>query len=609
MSKRRLAIYALIGVLTLGSVGCGIVERTETAGDALIENSQDTTSANEVAAELTAEHEITSKDVKLNWYKFEEPFDTTVYFIDGITEIPYFEIEDFVTIKNLMTDIEKRDSVIEECRKEGNQVILVRDNGSECIMDFEQSTIHFDNFDKFVQCGFSDALVSDVWRHETFEDGSPKYFTNARESVNRSGYPVTLSLADYDIQMICQDSKYFVPVQTMSDILLNEMTDFIAYNGSNLYIYDDGLNSSPYAMEFYSVPKGKRSEELATFTYNELAFVLDFNYGQKEAQNITDFRSYLRAIGLEEPLLSSEPLESHKALDTLTNQFLGGRHNFTVSYTYLADPSDEYLDEIRVIKAANEKVEFNLTSTYMNAREQIYKGGDAVPCYEEVGDTAILTFKGFEFAPDDVDYYEATVSGDKLGDCYHGINTIGLIQYAHAQITRPDSPIENVVIDLSNNAGGDVDAGIFFLAWIMGEAPVSLRDTATGAETTAYYMCDANFDGVFDKQDNLTDCGKKVYCLVSPCTFSCANFVPSVLKETQSAVILGRTSGGGTCSVMPLCTADGTVIGISGRDEICTVRNGSYYDVDKGVTPDFTFTNLESFYDRERLVDIIHNLY
>ena len=60
-------------------------------------------------------------------------------------------------------------------------------------------------------------------------------------------------------------------------------------------------------------------------------------------------------------------------------------------------------------------------------------------------------------------------------------DTIGLIIKAHAQITRENSPIENVVIDLSCNGGGVADTAVFVIAWFLGEANIGSKDTMTGA--------------------------------------------------------------------------------------------------------------------------------
>ncbi len=185
-------------------------------------------------------------------------------------------------------------------------------------------------------------------------------------------------------------------------------------------------------------------------------------------------------------------------------------------------------------------------------------------------------------------------------------DTLGLIIYAHAQITREGSPIENVVLDLSNKTGGAVDAAIFVLGWLLGDVPFSVKDMATGAMSTSVYRADVNLDRSFDEKDTVQD--KKLYCLISPVSFSCGNLVPAALKSSQKVTLLGRTSGGGSCIIQPLSTAYGTVFQISSAMRMSFLKNGSFYDIDKGIEPDYYLNNLTSFYDRNMLTDYINNL-
>ena len=48
---------------------------------------------------------------------------------------------------------------------------------------------------------------------------------------------------------------------------------------------------------------------------------------------------------------------------------------------------------------------------------------------------------------------------------------------------------------------------------------------------------------------------------------------------------------------------------LSGSDRLSFVKNGSYYDVDRGVDPDHIIDTYEHFYDREALTEYIHTLY
>ena len=114
-------------------------------------------------------------------------------------------------------------------------------------------------------------------------------------------------------------------------------------------------------------------------------------------------------------------------------------------------------------------------------------------------------------------------------------------------------------------------------------------------------------DGVFDEEDCIAD--RNLCCLISPVSFSCGNLVPAALKSSQNVTLLGRTSGGGSCVVQPLSTAYGTSFQISGRLRLSFLKNGSFYDIDQGVDPDYYIDDLSHYYDRAALTDFINGLY
>ena len=163
------------------------------------------------------------------------------------------------------------------------------------------------------------------------------------------------------------------------------------------------------------------------------------------------------------------------------------------------------------------------------------------------------------------------------------------------------------MIDLSCNRGGYVDAGVFMLCWFLGEAPLSVTSPVTGAQCTALYRADINLDHEFDEKDELT--GKNLYCLTSPVSFSCANLVPCIFKACGRVTLLGDTTGGGSCNVLPMSSAWGSLYQISGTLRISFAKNGSYYDTDRGVDPDVFLTKPDTFLDREKLTEIINGLY
>ena len=154
--------------------------------------------------------------------------------------------------------------------------------------------------------------------------------------------------------------------------------------------------------------------------------------------------------------------------------------------------------------------------------------------------------------------------------------------------------------------GGDLDAGLYVMAFVLGNAELSVKDTFTGAQSTMVYRADVNLDRQFDRLDTLDD--MNVYCLISPVSFSCGNLVPAAFKASQMVTILGRTSGGGCCSLQPMSTAWGTCFQISGTNMLSFRKNGAFYDIDQGVEPDYYIDNPADFYDREKLTRFINSL-
>lgn len=92
-------------------------------------------------------------------------------------------------------------------------------------------------------------------------------------------------------------------------------------------------------------------------------------------------------------------------------------------------------------------------------------------------------------------------------------------------------------------------------------------------------------------------------------SFSCGNLVPWAFKADGRVKLLGSVSGGGSCTVWPMATAWGTSYAISGPTRLSFMKNGAYYDIDRGVEPDYMISSFERYYDREALIEFIHSLY
>ena len=523
----------------------------------------------------------------------ESTFDIEVAFLDGETNVPYVTLE---TMKEMLYRWVSMAKASEggknydlEIEKNGDIVILTRENQYPVKINFAENTIEFYDYDAFIKIS-PDAPLMDVIASTGYDaNGESALFQKSDTSFERYGGPLTLKPGAYGIDLVYQDDEYYIPLQLISDFILTNYGGNVVYNTEAVCIVyigrPDYLEDAFYPTD---VPK-ERSEDLIAFNYKELCLALDTLYGLKAQHNITDFNNLFQSTGLVVSLLSKDPQEAGQALADLCCKYFDDGHSGNVNASYMMK------EAVKRNWGPSNMQRFDEMDRYKEARDAVYPDG-AVP-YEEVGNTAYITFDVFKFQF--LDYYSENAED-------HLDNTAALMLYAYQQITRENSPIENVVLDLSNNGGGDADAAAFVIGAFLGDASISMMNPASGALVCENYKVDLNLDRQFDEKDSLKD--YNLFCIESPVSFSCGNLVPCALKNSDKVTLLGRPSSGGACVVFRQTTADGCVYQISGFKKLAYMKNGSFYDIDQGATPDYVIPNPAQLYDREYMTDYINNL-
>ena len=542
-------------------------------------------------------HDLTSASFPLYYETFETGTDMRLYFVDGVKDLPYIEAEDMLAMLEEFYDapavgidihftLEKNGSVLTYRRLDDQYHLLMT-------LDFERDTIDFVDYNMFCQRGDASTIMDSVVLNVFNSKGEPTVFQKVdKGSYTRFGDPLTFYLEQYGIDLIAQDGLYLIPLQTMSDIIMSPSNkgNFF-FNGKNLILSSD-LKSC--AQVYYDVPTGKRSQELADFGYGELCMLLDYFYGLRDTHKIDSFTRLFHNVGFDVILKDPDAEQADLALYRTIVDFLDDNHTSWNAFSYLSGPVD-----YKASGAARTHI-FDHLERQEQARAKAYPQG--IPGYEEVGNTAYITFDHFDWMVSDAEEYYGVEDPRVFPD----EDTIGLIMKAHAMITRENSPVENVVLDLSANLGGADDAAIFAMAWFLGEASISVTDNMTGAMCTTVYRADVNRDRKFDEQDTVSD--KHLFCLISPVSFSCGNLVPCIFKESGKVTLLGRTSGGGSCAVMNTSTAWGTAFQISSNQRMSFLKNGSFYDIDRGADPDFVLASPERYYDRAALTEYLNSI-
>ena len=502
-------------------------------------------------------HEITSSNI---------PFysggallgELPLYFLDGVTDLPYVEANNIPDVLgSAMGSVTGEYSFSAET--EGSVVTM--DNGVYAAFDFENDTITFLDHDLF--CWKPGATtVLDVTTVSTVNaEGEPIVLQKVnKDSLDRYGNELVVRAGDYGIDFVEQDGYYLVPLQTLVDFTLSPGRSYNLFFNGKVIITTDQMNAENEM--YYAVPTGDRSKALAEYGYNELCMMLDYCYGLKDVHGIESFDKLFHSVNFDKVLKEQDPANADIAVARMIWDYLDDGHSAWLASSYLAGP-----------------VNYGLKPGTSTA--QLFAEGDR---YSEES------------------YYLAE-DVSKLADT----DTISLIMKAHEQITRENSPIENVVLDLSNNEGGMADAAIFTLGWLLGETSVAVENTMTGAMSSAIYRSDVNRDRKFDEKDTVAD--KNIYCLISPYSFSCGNLVPNVLKASNKAILLGRISGGGSCMVQFASSAWGSSFRISSPKRLSFLKNGSFYDIDRGAEPDYLLSKPEEFYDRTALTEYINSLH
>lgn len=587
-----------------------------------------------------------------------ERSEVNLYYVEG-GDIPYVAMTEYMDLLSEALDKRgKRPGIAYTASKfAGNTYQVARtDTESVMLIDTKENTISFDNFNSFTQLasvtasvtlmdlpeppaavaseaspdgGDASSEASNATESAANEEGqnpSETLFKTGEESVNLTPHMITLELSDYLIDIVEHDGECYVPLQTMNDLFMGPLYLQYVFNGEGLYAMRYGEKRID---EAYEVEPREMSEDYALFNYNELRLLLDVHYGLKPEHGIESFGELLgEKTSLAADFTSTDPAKTDEALKTLTVTYLDDLHSgFTSASPWSpSGGSDNSMAALFGTSGFTSGKHFNVGADFTTARSAAFP--DGVPMYQEIGDTAFVTFDSFVAKENWADYYhmddpnpdefvipilnmiDILETQDITPEMLQGpqIDTIRLLVYANRQITREGSPIKNVVLDLSNNGGGNADAAVFTIAWVLGRANVVIRDTFTGAQTLMRIDADLNLDETYDSWNCLVSHGLNVYCLTSINSFSCGNLVPAALKMSEKVIIVGQESGGGSCVVLPCTTASGSIFQISGSRQLSTIRNGSFYNIDQGIEPDVLLTKPASFYDREALAEYLKSL-
>ena len=542
-----------------------------------------------------------------------------VYFKEGAEDIPYVNIE---KLRNYFT--------VEYPEK--YKVLITSNNNnytSTALIDLTKRKIYFSNYDHYMS-KFQRNSSKTFFDIANLASEQENDFIKIEKSFNSWGAPIEVNFSGFEDFVLCAEIdgelNYYVSLNTFGNLFTNGQ---YVYNGKEVYSVNKIINEFDNAKEFYRFDEGTgkkmRSSALTDFTYNELCINLDLNYGLKElhGNKFDCFDSYFEYVGLKSKLLNPDPEIFCKAIWDLCHAYFSDNHsNFLLASYYCGyDIAKKFAERV-------ETGDENLltggsidkkSELYNTARQNVY--GENVPGLEfsDDGKTAIVRFDEYTAAEDSDLNAIINETNQKLEKTTIEICELIKTDYTAIQkhivteyylycvnkMIKEKPEVENVILDMSNNGGGACRTAVATLAWMLGEVQTNITNSITGAKCSSVYVCDINADGKFDENDTIKD--KKLFCLISPASFSCGNMVPAMLKSSDRVVLLGETSGGGSAVVYETMAADSTIFRISSRYVMSENKNGSNYDIDKGIEPHVRLQP-ETLYDRETICSIVANM-
>lgn len=539
-----------------------------------------------------------------------------LYFKEGAEDIPYVNIE-------VLCD----DFTVEYPEK--YKVLITSNNNnytSTALIDLTKRKIYFSNYDHYIS-QFRSCSSKTFFDFAHVQEND---FIKIEKSFNSWGAPIEVNFSGFEDFVLCAEIdgelNYYVSLNAFGNLFTNGQ---YVYNGKEVYSVNKIMDEFDNKEEFYRSDEGTgkkmRSSALTDFTYNELCINLDLNYGLKElhGNKFDCFDSYFEYVGLKSKLLDPDPEIFCKAIWDLCEAYFSDNHsNFGYASYYCGyDIAEKFRERVETgdetLLTGNSF--YKKRKLYNTARQNVY--GKNIPGLEFSGDgkTAIVRFDEYTTSGDSDLNAIINEKNKKLGKTTEEICELIKTDYTAIQndivteyylycvnkMIKEKPEVENVILDMSNNGGGACRTAVATLAWMLGEVQTNITNSITGAKCSSVYVCDINADGKFDENDTIKD--KKLFCLISPASFSCGNMVPAMLKSSDRVVLLGETSGGGSSVVYNTMAADSTMFRISSRYVMSENKNGSNYDIDKGIEPHVRLQP-ETLYDRETICSIVADM-
>ncbi len=484
-----------------------------------------------------------------------------IFFVDN-GSVPYIDIETFL---NLIDGAIESNLIYYEYPEEDVMVIkydyeYMDDDGVTPIVETYSAVINFTDNTLTVQTFdfFSGYIAS---TESNYGEG-----LNYVDFYSRDAHEVVMQLGNYNIDLTIyeegEDKFYLMPLHVANRIFAGDIYYDVYYNGDKLWGIDTFVISSKSnpalitQIQTSSFNTATAPKDMKLATYHFLAFVMDYYYGLKPDKGYETFydRLYARAKSIIE--------------GTDTNLY---NNIFKVAYgmddLHTSYQFDGYWQAPRVPGLSISDLGPKSTAFY----EYLWGIQDALE---------------LKFGSLDLPEYSLLNN-----------NTVAVIHLTGFTIDTPNdfkaildslpATVEDVVVDLSYNTGGNIGAVFRIFGYMTEETFMYHSQNPADGSAYTYYI-----------ESDYVAYDYNWYVLTSGVTFSAANLFASMAKEL-GIPILGQKSSGGACSIGVIINPDGSAIMIS-TNNVLSTRSGNeidgyvYTSVENGVPVDYSMNDVTS---------------
>ena len=517
---------------------------------------------------LTSEFSV--EDSNLTTYFAEDgalPYVDFMEFLSILEGFLYFDDFEFTVTSNSVTVYYQAEYDIED--DQGN-VIGTETEDYYLTVDFDLNTVTVDTLSFFE--GYIYETATDYGAGITYLD-----------TYYEEGVPVVLELTPYRFDLVVHqdglETKYLFPFHIANLLFTGGSYYNVYYNGngySGIYAFPDSEDPTGAtedgraynAIKVSSLNGTDVTPDVLVATYDLLVFSLDYFFGLKSQREVETYYQVL--AGTRDSYMTGKTRDLSNGIFNVVNKTLDDLHSSYHFPGYYEVPTFKLTLETVAQVGPTVRSWYDVLFEVQDLFNTTYSQTAGTPPdyrFIDGGKTAIIYLDGF---------YTATVE-DPDGDDSHRF-----MRETMDAIMLENRNVENIVVDLSYNTGGNLGALIRVLGF-MTEQPIEMSYMNPTDQSNVTYFADV---------DTVAYTDVNWFFITSRVTFSAANLMTSIGQHMGFATILGTKSGGGASSIIPVVLPDGTFFHMSSLN-VLSYRVGNeidgyeYFSIEDGITPDY----------------------